>query len=88
MPVLGAFTPDHIPYVIDRNASAPVPTLAEMTRRALSLLKPHSFFLMIEGSRIDHAGHQNDPWTQYREVLEFDAAGTVAPCCDDSPLTD
>ena len=27
---------------------------------------------MIEGSRIDHAGHINDPAAQVREVLEYD----------------
>jgi len=32
------------------------------------------FFLMIEGSRIDHAGHINDPAAQVREVLEYDKA--------------
>jgi alkaline phosphatase len=30
------------------------------------------FFIMIEGSRIDHAGHFNDPAAQVHEVLEYD----------------
>ena len=29
---------------------------------------------MIEGSRIDHAGHGNDPAAQVNEVLAYDAA--------------
>jgi len=29
---------------------------------------------MIEGSRIDHAGHENDPGAQVREVLSYDRA--------------
>lgn len=32
------------------------------------------FFLMIEGSRIDHAGHANDPAAQVHEVMEYDRA--------------
>ncbi|EHL02541.1 putative Repressible alkaline phosphatase [Glarea lozoyensis 74030] len=32
------------------------------------------FFLMIEGSRIDHAGHGNDPAAQVNEVLAYDKA--------------
>lgn len=32
------------------------------------------FFLMIEGSRIDHAGHANDPAAQVHEVLAYDEA--------------
>jgi alkaline phosphatase len=32
------------------------------------------FFVMIEGSRIDHAGHANDPSAQVHEVLAFDKA--------------
>ncbi len=33
---------------------------------------------MIEGSRIDHAGHTNDPAAQVHEVLEYDKTfGTV-----------
>lgn len=33
---------------------------------------------MIEGSRIDHAGHQNDPAAQVREVMAFDKAFKAA----------
>lgn len=32
------------------------------------------FFVMIEGSRIDHAGHANDPAAQVHEVLAYDKA--------------
>ncbi len=43
------------------------------------------FFLMIEGSRIDHAGHYNDPAAQVREVLEFDKTfGTVVDFLEQS----
>ena len=56
-----------------------VPLLDEMVAKALELLdsaEPGApgFFLMIEGSRIDHAAHQNDAGTQAREVLAYDRA--------------
>jgi hypothetical protein len=47
-------------YTIDRNLEQP--TLAQMVAKALSLLSkdsPNGFFLLVEGSRIDHAGHDN-----------------------------
>lgn len=47
-------------YVIDGNLEQP--SLAKMTAKALALLNennPNGFFLMVEGSRIDHAGHDN-----------------------------
>lgn len=76
--VLGLFSSSHIPYVSDRPAS--VPDLATMTRRALSFLSrdPDGFVLMVEGGRIDHAGHANDFPTMLRETLEFDEAVRVA----------
>ena len=78
-PVLGLFGPDHLPYEIDRNPKA-VPSLAEMTRTAISLLQedPEGFFLMVEGSRIDHAGHANDAAAHVLEVLAYDEAVAVA----------
>lgn len=76
LPVLGLFTPGHMSFEIDRQASQE-PGLSEMTSKALSLLQNSSeegFFLMVEGSRIDHAGHDNDPAAHLREVLEYDNA--------------
>ena len=77
-PVLGLFDPDHLPYEIDRNPEE-VPSLVEMTRAALELLAedPDGFFLMVEGSRIDHAGHANDAAAHVREVLAYDEAVAV-----------
>lgn len=51
-----------------------------MTRAALELLAddPDGFFLMVEGSRIDHAGHANDAAAHVREVLAYDEAVAVA----------
>lgn len=79
LPLLGLFAERDVPFEIDRQKQADVyPSLSEMATTALRALEKateHSdkgFFLMIEGSRIDHAGHFNDPAAQVREVLEYD----------------
>lgn len=79
MPTLGLFARNDIPFELDRRNMADVyPSLSEMATTALTALEKatrdtdEGFFLMIEGSRIDHAGHFNDPAAQVREVLEFD----------------
>ena len=79
LPLLGLMSDYDIPYDVDRVAEEH-PSLEEMTITALNALKKATensdkgFFIMIEGSRIDHAGHQNDPAAQVREVLAFDKA--------------
>ncbi len=79
MPLLALFTADHMHYEIDR-PQATEPSLEAMTRQALALLSTHpqGFFLMVEGSRIDHAGHVSDGGTSIREVLAYDAAFAAA----------
>ncbi|KAK4232084.1 putative alkaline phosphatase [Podospora fimiseda] len=79
LPLLGLFAPRDVPFEIDRSKMADIyPSLSEMATTALEALKEatkdteQGFFLMIEGSRIDHAGHINDPAAQVREVLEYD----------------
>ncbi|KAL2271526.1 hypothetical protein VTJ83DRAFT_897 [Remersonia thermophila] len=79
LPLLGLFAAADIPFEIDRRHMADVyPSLSEMAEAALTALdaatrdSDEGFFLMIEGSRIDHAGHFNDPAAQVREVLEYD----------------
>ncbi|KAI8626102.1 alkaline phosphatase [Xylariaceae sp. FL1651] len=81
LPMLGLFAPTDIPFELDRrNMSDQFPSLSEMAMTALRALdkatekSDKGFFLMIEGSRIDHAGHGNDPSAQVREVLEYDKA--------------
>lgn len=76
-PVLGLFAPNHLDYDVDRTEQ---PSLAEMTRKALDLLDDaeEGFFLMVEGSRIDHAAHENDPAGVVHDVLAFDAAVRAA----------
>jgi len=45
-----------------------------MTTKALEMLKPSKtgFFLMVEASLIDWAGHANDIAAHYREIMEYD----------------
>ncbi|PVI05309.1 alkaline phosphatase-like protein [Periconia macrospinosa] len=82
-PMLGLFAETDIPYEIDRrNENDIYPSLHEMAEVALKALSEATkdsdkgFFLMIEGSRIDHAGHHNDPAAQVHEVLAYDKAMT------------
>lgn len=73
-PVLGLFSHTDLDYVIDRTPNTTQPTLPQMVEKALELLSgsPTGFFLLIEGSLIDRAGHENDPATYYGEAREYD----------------
>ena len=64
-----------LPYSIDRNPDK-VPSLAEMTGKALEVLSKNEngFFLMIEGSQVDWAAHANDAVGIITEYLAFDEA--------------
>lgn len=83
-PLLGLFSSGHMPYEIDRlndpSLKAKVPSLAEMTGAALTRLgsSPEGFFLLVEGARIDHAGHANDAAASIHDQLAFDDAIGVA----------
>ncbi len=50
--------------------------LLKSTKTAIEILKksPKGFFLMVEGSQIDWAGHQNNIENVVRETLDFDKA--------------
>jgi alkaline phosphatase len=79
LPALGLFAPGDMDYDLDRDPDRQ-PDLLEMTHAALRLLArhPRGFLLVVEGSRIDHAAHENDPAAHLREVLEFDAVVRAA----------
>lgn len=51
-----------------------------MTAKAIELLAqdPDGFFLMVEGSQVDWAGHANDPIYMVTDLLAFDEAVAVA----------
>jgi alkaline phosphatase len=64
------------------------PTLAEMTAAALDVLEEDrdGFFLVVEGSQIDWAGHANDLHYLTAEMLGFDeAVGVVLDWVGESP---
>ncbi|QQY79554.1 alkaline phosphatase [Keratinibaculum paraultunense] len=77
--ILGLFNLTHMNYEIDRDKSKE-PSLSEMTAKAIEILnnEKNGFFLMVEGGRIDHASHANDPATTALDVIAFDDAVKTA----------
>ena len=76
--VLATFTSSHMSYELDRDKDEE-PSIAEMTKKSLEILeKRDKFFLMVEGGRIDHAAHANDPAGVVHDTLAFDKAVKVA----------
>ena len=63
------------PYDLDRDDTQ-VPSLAEMTEKALNRLSQNKngFFLMVEGSKVDWSAHGNDAVGCITEYLAFDRA--------------
>lgn len=76
-PLLGLFAPNHMPYAIDKGEG---PTLTDMVNAALAVLKAKGkpFVLFVEGSRIDHALHDNVAAAAAAEVLAYDDAFAAA----------
>jgi alkaline phosphatase len=74
----GQFGSGHMPYEYDGLGA--LPQLSEMTSTAMSILDndPDGFFLMIEGGRIDHAGHASNIERNIRETAEFSNSVQVA----------
>jgi len=77
IPVIGLFGSNAL------KTYSPEPLLSEMAVKALALLNTKSkdwfapspkFFVMIEGSQIDWAGHANDRKNSIRQTLMFDMA--------------
>ncbi|GAA94740.1 uncharacterized protein L969DRAFT_94633 [Mixia osmundae IAM 14324] len=78
---VGLFNSDHMDYEVDRESrdeSTREPSLVEMASKAIDTLSAaaarksaHGYFLMIEGSRIDHAGHSNDPIAHVYDILAY-----------------
>jgi len=79
-PVLGLFAEDGLPYEVDRRNDAElmksVPSLAEMSVKAIDLMKDHpeGFALQIEGGKVDWAAHSNDVSGLIFDQLAFDEA--------------
>lgn len=79
-PILGVFTDGGLPYTKDRDTeeelSRSVPTLAEMTQKAIDCLKGSSegFVLQVEGGKVDWAAHANDIAGLLYDQIAFDEA--------------
>ncbi|WP_019413254.1 alkaline phosphatase [Paenisporosarcina sp. TG20] len=76
--VLGLFSDRGMPKMIDR--SEETPSLGDMTTSAIDRLNQDKdgFFLMVEGSQIDWAGHDNDIVSAMSEMEDFDKAFKAA----------
>jgi alkaline phosphatase len=79
-PVLGVFDEDALPYSVDyasdRTLQDKIPSLAEMTSKAIALMKdsPNGFVLQVEGGKVDWAAHSNDAAGLLYDQIEFDLA--------------
>jgi len=81
----GLFAEEHPPKASERS-----PQLQELTRKALEILSKNKsgFFLMVEGSQIDWAAHQNNKADIIAEMLDFDKAiGVGLDFADKNPQT-
>ncbi|WP_354486055.1 alkaline phosphatase [Paenibacillus sp. PvP094] len=76
--ILGLFADGGMDKLIDRTSETP--SLAEMTDTAIDRLSSNEngFFLMVEGSQIDWAGHDNDIVGAMSEMEDFAAAFEAA----------
>jgi alkaline phosphatase len=81
-PAIALFAEDDLAYDAERDP-AKQPSLADMARKAVSLLSQRSasgeakgegFFLMVEGGLIDHALHGSRAKRALQETAAFDAA--------------
>jgi alkaline phosphatase len=71
---IGLFSVSHMHYEADRDPKLE-PSLSEMTVKAMDLLEPRgSYFLMVEGGRIDHALHETNAARALRDTVAFDDA--------------
>jgi alkaline phosphatase len=70
-PAAGLFAGNHPPRAGER-----APGLADLTEKAIEILSKNErgFCLMVEGSQIDWAGHNNDQNYLIAEMLGFDGA--------------
>ncbi len=76
--VLGLFAERGLPKMIDRTED--IPSLEEMTTSAIERLNKDKdgFFLMVEGSQIDWAGHDNDIVSAMSDMEDFEKAFQAA----------
>ncbi|WP_159023366.1 alkaline phosphatase [Formosa sp. L2A11] len=83
-PILGVFDDSALPYAIDRKNSKEleqnIPTLAEMTQKAIDVMKDHpkGFVLQVEAGKVDWAAHGNDIAGLIHDQIDHDEAIQVA----------
>ncbi|WP_348272189.1 alkaline phosphatase [Bacillus sp. 103mf] len=77
--ILGLFANEAMSPELDRE-NTNQPSLEDMTTLALNTLKKdeNGFFLMVEGSQIDDAGHEHDAAKAMKEVEAFEKAVKVS----------
>lgn len=84
VPMLGVFHEDGLPYTLDQKSNSglmdSIPTLAEMTRKAIEQLSKNSngFVLQVEGGKVDWGAHANDLGALVYDQIAFDDAIAVA----------
>ncbi len=84
IPMLAVFHEDGLPYTLDQKSDsgvmASIPTLAEMTQKAIEQLsKNHNgFVLQVEGGKVDWGAHANDLGALVYDQIAFDDAIAVA----------
>lgn len=76
--LIGLFAPKGMPKYWDMDEETP--SLSEMTWKAIDVLSRNEdgFFLMVEGSQIDWANHDNDPVGLISEMEDFNNAYEIA----------
>lgn len=86
--LVGLFHGDHLNYEHDRIVDKEdEPSLAEMTRAAISLLSKNNqgFVLVVEGGRIDHAHHSGNAYRALTDTVAFsDAIRTATEMTSES----
>jgi alkaline phosphatase len=84
LPLLGVFYEDGLPYTLDQRSddqqASAVPTLAEMTQKAIDQMSKNQngFVLQVEGGKVDWAAHANDTGALLYDQIAFDEAVAVA----------
>ena len=80
-PLLGLFEPSRMQYLHERAGDgAGEPTLAEMTRAAITRLQgdPDGYVLLVEGALIDYAHHAGNAYRALDETIALSEAVAVA----------
>lgn len=78
--ILGVFSDDALPYSLDQQQDADlnnrIPTLAEMTRKAIDQMKDakNGFVMQVEAGKVDWGAHANDIGAVLFDQLAFDEA--------------